>query len=127
MLEKYTKVQTKNGKPTGLKSPRFKEVPKTDISKKLGDRENSIGNLKAMYSGIEIDANEVSMDRLDRVLSVSTALMLLEQFPDNLMWDDMKFPWVDANNKPIEISLLEAVKLQEDGLTKLSALWGFSK
>ncbi len=126
MLEKYTKVQTKNGKPTGLRSPRFKEVANGDISKKLGDRANNIANLKASYNGLEIDANEVSMDRLDRVLSVGTALLLLEQFPDNPMWDGLKFPWVDANNKSIEISLSEAVKLQENGLTQLSALWNFN-
>jgi len=117
-LEKYTDIKG------ALRTPKYKEVRET-LSQKHGDRTVAVDKLVATNTaGQVIDADEKSMDRFDRVISLGIAQVMLATNPTNTAWDAVVFPWVDANNKVIQVSLRQAVELQADGLNKLSAVWG---
>ena len=116
-LEAYTEVKG------ALRSKKFREVPEV-LNKKHGERKEAIEKLVATNTaGQAVDADEVSMDRFDRVISLGLAQVMMAGDPNNPLWDSIVFPWVDANNNAIQISLRQAIELQQDGLNKLSAQW----
>ena len=116
-LEAYTEIRG------ALRTKKFREVPQENIGRKKGERAIAVQSLTATNAdGQVIDANEVSMDRFDRVISLALGQMLLATNPTNPIWDTT-FQWVDAENNPINISLRQAIELQQDGLNKLSAEW----
>jgi len=107
-----------------LRSKKYRQVEES-LSKKKGDRTKALDKLVATNTaGQLIDADEKSMDRFDRVISLGIAQVMLAKDPNNTAWDTVTFPWVDANNKVILISLRQAIELQADGLSKLSTVWG---
>ena len=116
-LEAYTEIKG------ALRSKKFREVPSEDIARKKGERAIAVQSIIAINTdGQKIHANEVSMDRFDRVISLALGQLLLATDPTNTIWDTT-FPWVDANNNAINISLRQALELQQDGLNKLSTEW----
>ena len=116
-LEKYTEIRG------ALRTPKYREVTGT-TNKKHGDRTIEVEALTATNAdGQVVDADEVSMDRFDRVLSLGVAQAMIASDTTNPVWDETTFPWVDANNNAISISIRQAVELQADGLQMLSAIW----
>ena len=116
-LEAYTEIRG------ALRSKKFREVSQENIPQKKGERAIVVQAITATNTdGQVIDANEVSMDRFDRVISLALGQILLATDPTNPIWDTT-FPWIDVNNNPINISLRQAMQLQQDGLDKLSVEW----
>lgn len=123
-LIKYTEKQLVNGVPTGLLTPMYKEEVETNISLKKAIRTIAVKKLVATNSDNQsVDANEISMDRFDRVISLAMAKIMIAQDPANSIWDDTKFPWIDSDNNIIQISIKQAIELQEDGLNQLATEW----
>lgn len=82
--------------------------------------QNISGKTVTTTAGHTLDTNEISLDRMDRVISVAMAKLLLRLYPNEPEWQNV-IPWIDANNVPQStITVAELVEAQYLGLTALA-------
>lgn len=93
-------------------------------------RAEDIADSKVEVNKIKLDADEISMDRIDRILTVASCQYIqaiangkpsTEAYKQ--IFKDTKIPWKTTENKFHEFSVEELITAQNEALKNMQAKW----
>jgi len=100
------------------------------VSSKKGNRAIALESNTVTLSGIEYDANEISMDRLNRIVSLANAeynyRVSVGELPADAYkatYKDQKVTWIGVDNLPHLVQVESLIEVLRASMTEMGAIW----